>query len=329
MRTREKSTRRRWRIPVYISMLLALFSLLVTASYTWFSISVSPRVNDLNLHITGTTGMELATTPNPAEWTKSLEYADLLSQETVLRPVTWAHQENMFYAATYGFDGRLTDKWQPLSDEFNANRSDHNAFYIHTTFYATSEQNVSVSLSPAVEIQEGQMGSGTYLIGAPIWNAEELVHENGGHGAENAMRIGLRITQLDRNLSPIAETAQFYIYEPNAYNPETGEYEPTPSVNGMEHLVPEENLILQTNSTWTEAEPVQRQTIVRQLGDFTTPADLFELHAKEVVRIDLYIWLEGQDPECTNLIDEAQILANIQFLAESENHSGLVPIENE
>ena len=314
---------------MYISMLLALFSLLVTASYTWFSISVSPQVNDLNLHITGTTGMELATTPDAPEWTKALDYSDLISQETILRPVTWSEQEQLFLAAVYGFDGRLTDKWWPLSDEFNTNRSDHNAFYIKTTIYARSEQNVSVSLSPAVEIQKGEMGSGTYLIGAPVWNPEELAHTNGGHGAENAMRIGLRVTQLDLDHNPIEGSEVFYIYEPNAQDPETGEYEPTPSVNGTELLVPEDRLILQTNSTWTEAEPVQRQVVIRQLGDFTTPVDLFDLKAKEVMQIDIYIWLEGQDPQCTNLIDEAQILANIQFLAESESHSGLVPIEEE
>lgn len=329
MRTREKPTLRKWRIPIYISMLLALFSLLVTASYTWFSISVAPRVNDLNLHITGTTGMKLATTPDAQEWTNALDYADLIQGPTILRPVTWANQEKMFYAATYGFDGRLTDKWQPLSDEFNTNRDDHNAYYIHTTIYATSEQSVSVSLSPAVEIQKGEMGSGTYLIGAPIWNAEELAHDNGGKGAEHAIRIGMRFTYLDQDHDPVPDSEVFFIYEPNAYDPETGEYVPTPSVEGPEHLVDEERLILQTNSTWTEAYPVQRQSVIRQLGDFTTPVDLFDIHGGEVVQIDIYIWLEGQDPQCTNQIDEAQILANIQFLAESQGHSGLVPIEDE
>ena len=54
---------------------------------------------------------------------------------------------------------------------------------------------------------------------------------------------------------------------------------------------------------------------------------LFHLDAEEMVRIDLYVWLEGQDVDCINEIHKAQILANIQFSASGEGQSGLVPIE--
>ena len=37
----------------------------------------------------------------------------------------------------------------------------------------------------------------------------------------------------------------------------------------------------------------------------------------------LYIWLEGQDADCCNVIADAQITANIQFLAQSYNESGM------
>jgi hypothetical protein len=43
--------------------------------------------------------------------------------------------------------------------------------------------------------------------------------------------------------------------------------------------------------------------------------------------IRLYVWLEGQDVDCTNAIQESQILANIQFDAVTDNGSGMVPIE--
>ena len=46
-----------------------------------------------------------------------------------------------------------------------------------------------------------------------------------------------------------------------------------------------------------------------------------------MVMIDLYIWLEGQDYDCTNLIRDAQILASIQFESDPTGQSGLEPIE--
>ena len=46
-----------------------------------------------------------------------------------------------------------------------------------------------------------------------------------------------------------------------------------------------------------------------------------------MVRIELYVWLEGQDVDCTNRISQAQILASIQFATETSGQSGLKPIE--
>jgi hypothetical protein len=45
------------------------------------------------------------------------------------------------------------------------------------------------------------------------------------------------------------------------------------------------------------------------------------------VQISLYIWLEGQDVDCTNALEETRILANIQFDAVGESGTGLVPVE--
>ena len=64
------------------------------------------------------------------------------------------------------------------------------------------------------------------------------------------------------------------------------------------------------------------------MGRFTSDTKLFALKARETVRIDLYIWLEGQDADCTNQIgEEARIFANIQFAGTYEDQSGLRPID--
>ena len=67
--------------------------------------------------------------------------------------------------------------------------------------------------------------------------------------------------------------------------------------------------------------------VIKDLGEFTTSSDLWVLDRDEIIRVELYIWLEGQDIDCTNAIDRAQILASIQFAGDSSGQSGMDPID--
>ena len=327
----QKNAKKGFRVAIYLYVLIILLSLLTVASYTWFSISQTPRVSDLYMYVNSPKGLEIALTHDAQEWGQQLDFRDMVDETAPLRPVTWSNKEQRFYAVTYGFDGRLKDikSWQPLSDQYNANRDTYFGYYIKASFYARTDTAVKVSLSPAVEVDEGRKSSGTYLIGTPIWNAQEILHDNGGKGAENAIRVGLRITPVTEGV-PDETKAVFYIYEPNSDTHINGAdgYKPTPSIDGTPNLIDEEHLILQTASSWAEAYPVERNVVVNELGEFTTSTDLFTLQTGEMVKIDVYIWLEGQDADCTNQIEEAQILASIQFKADPDDQSGMVPIDD-
>ncbi len=331
MSKQTNASKRVTRIFIYTYVLLILMSLLTVASYTWFSLSRTPRVSDMNMYINSQSGLELSPDPAAEEWVLQLDFRDLVDVTTTLRPVTWSDQEQRFYAASYGFDGRLnpTSMWEPLTDERNANKLTLDGYYIKATFYARSGVGTEVSLSPAVEIDDGRSGSGTYVIGTPVWDAQQVLHSNGGQGAECAVRIGIRTTPVDSTGAPIGTQSRFIIYEPNSDSHIDGSegYIATPSIDGTAHLVNERDLIQQTTSVWTEAYPVQRGVVIRQLGEFQSEPTLFTLLPGEMIRIDLYVWLEGQDVDCTNVIKEAQIVANIQFAGDTQNQSGLQPIE--
>lgn len=328
MQTNDQRKGQTKKLFVLLWMILILFTLTTVATYTWFAISQTPRVSDLYMFINTETGLEISTDPE-GEWGYQLDFREMVGVTTPLRPITWSEKDQCFYAAGYGFDGRMTGTWEPLNDNQHANKKTLDGYYIKATFYARTGQDVTVSLSPAVEIEEGVSGSGTYLIGTPVWDSETIRHENGGQGAETAVRVGIRITPVDATGAPTDINSTFYIYEPNAdghIDGSTG-YVPTPSIDLTQTLVPEDRLILQSASTWTEAYPVQRTVVIKDLGEFFTEPELFKLKADNMVRIDLYIWLEGQDIDCTNVIKEAQIMANIQFLAKVDDQSGLTPIE--
>lgn len=327
MTPKKKPTR--FRVVIYFYVLLILMTLLTTASYTWFSISRTPRVSDLYMFINSASGLQISATPDAEEWKLQLDYRELVDEDTELKPATWSDKDQKFYAAEFGIDGRMTGRWHELSDAVHTNRDDVYGYYVKTTFYLRTGQMTSLELSPAVEVDEGINGHGTYLIGNPQWDSTKIVHSNGGNGAECAVRIGLRITPVDTQGVPTGETSKFYVYEPNSDMHLDGSdgYVKTPSIDGAENLVPEDRLILQTASTWTEADPVQRDVVIRDLGKFTTGTELWNLEQDDIIRVDLYIWLEGQDVDCINAIGRAQILASIQFAGDSSGQSGMVPIE--
>ena len=93
-------------------------------------------------------------------------------------------------------------------------------------------------------------------------------------------------------------------------------------------MTEQDKIIAQDAATWEESDPVLRDHVVWTMGAFTTSAELFHMEKDTMMRVEVYIWLEGQDVDCTNRIgDAAEILANIQFVGETGQHPGLTPIE--
>ncbi len=323
----EQHSVRKTLIIMLVLSLIILIPLCSVATYTWLAISKTPKVSDMEMTINSSPGLRLAWSPDAeeAEWQQQLNFLDAVSEDTILTPVTWSDKDSCFYAARFGTDGRMIDAGVRLSDEKDINSRD--GHYIKFTVYGKTTQKVNVSLSPAVAVGEGTGSAGTYLIGAPIWQSDEKSHEDGGSGAQFATRIGFKISKVGDTAD---DNAPMYVYEPNCDGHIDGNdgYKNTPSVDGTDTLVPEDRIIRQTTTFWEESYPVQRDVVIRQAGVFENDFSLFELDETEIVKIDVYIWLEGKDVDCVNAVGrKANILANIQFMADADSVSGLVPIE--
>ena len=334
-------SQRRRRI-LYIWVLIALSTLLVAASYTWFSISQRPRVSDMAMYINAPAGLELAPRYNSEEWVQQLDFAELTGETSVLKPVTWSNMQRRFFAANYGSDGRMTGRWDELNDTANANRAGGQGYYTMCTFYMRSDVDMEVSLTKATAINDDLAGHGTYVVGMPVWDSEEVAHQDGGSGAQYAIRVGIRVTPVDPETGQPNGNQEFFIYEPNCDRhvvqsegeEESGittevaeEYEPTASIDENAVYIDNAHLIRQTTSTWSESEPAQRIAVIYNMGDFLTSTRLFDIKEGEMRRLEVYVWLEGQDVDCTNAIgNEARIFASIQFNGEDQHSGGLVPI---
>lgn len=311
----------------------ALTLTVITVSVAWMSISRTPLVSKLGLTVLAENRLEIAPDKDgsPGEWDVLLDLSTILQDLSPLKPVTYSSSRNQFFALTYGEDGRGDNIDKALTDEVNANvKTDGNVsgtadgYYIATTFWMRAPSTATIALSQAKAVEEGLSGTGTYVIGNPVWNGAALQHENGGNGLETAIRLGFRCQTTDLEGKPKGDS-RFYIYEPNADTHANGEsgYIATMSMDGGEGLVSDEWMIRQTTSKWDETTPVLSSDVLYEMGEFTTSTELFDITPSTMQKITLYVWLEGQDVDCVNSVsaEPTSILANVQFTTNKENTS--------
>ncbi len=327
MHPKEQKRKKRFLIVALFLMVWVLLPLFVVATYTWLSLTKTPKVSDMEMTINSGAGLQLAWTADAPDeaWGQQLDFTDTVTNDPILLPVTWSEQDGCFLTARFGADGRMMDTGIALSDERDANGRD--GYYVKFTVFGRTDQNVRVSLTEGAATADGGGLTGTYLIGTPVWNAEKLRHEDGGRGAQYATRMGFRITKRRVDGLP-SSMPRFYIYEPNADRGvgDNSGFADTPSVDGTPHLTARERLIRQTAFSWGESTPVEHGVLRWQTGTFEGDATLFELANDEIVQIDVYIWLEGKDRDCVNAVSGALLSANLQFTAVPDGGSGLVPI---
>lgn len=320
---------------VFVAFLAAAISAsaAVTATYAWFMISRTPIVSNLDLAVASENGLEIAPDENgkPGEWDVILDLSTVLDGVVPLRTVTYSKNQNTFYAMNYGLDGRPAGATVALSDAQNANvkgignpSAEAQGYYIAVTFWMRGSSSASIRLSEAKEVKEGLAGTGTYVIGNPVWNGNAVVHENGGNGLETALRLGFRCQPTDME-GNAKGGSRFVIYEPNADTHADGAntgYVATESINGG-GLVAENDLIWQTTSSWNETTPVLREDVLYSMGEFRTNAHLFDIDSETMQKITMYVWLEGQDVDCINAVaaHETSIFANVQFAPEETNNN--------
>ena len=343
-----KKVRKKPYILFYMYLLIALLSIFTVASYTWFTLSWSPQVNNMNVYITSNAGLELAATPGAEEWTNQLDIYSTRElkkfanseERPALRQATWSDRDQCFYGPLYGYDGRLMNitrkeyddreivSWYKLEDLINANSTSYSSYYIKATFYARCGQPVDVVLAePMMVNDEGIQGYGTYVVADP----------NTGKGPETAVRIGFRMTYVDTNGTELSERGPMYIYEPNADRHVDGSTDPIKTYSIDEFMQSDPSEANDGNQEWLLVEEARliRQSFSQKdkPGEFLENPSLFALKSGEIVKIELYIWLEGQDVDCVNAMSDGvtttKIEANIQFTGSSESQSGMVPIPQE
>ena len=300
---------------------------LTAASYAWMTISSTPTVTDLAFTVITESALELAPDEGGKpkdEWGTIMDMGtgeeEDDSKEIGLQPITYIASEDAFFAYRYGLDGRidgnsrtrLTDTNGALLPEFAAEDGESGYLYICDFWIRTNASDCIVALAAPMEREDGKLGAGTFLVGEPVWDGATVTHKDEGNGAQFAMRLALRVDPVD-DFGDVDDPAMI-LYEPNA-DGGIGLTE-TKSANGNGLLQGNNPLLQQSVSTWKEATPVVKDTVLYTPGDFITEdLAMFPLKAGHARHVTLYMWLEGQDADCNQTINAGRILANLQFTA--------------
>lgn len=319
----KEDKRVRKRTLAYVWLFIGMLALLVSSSFAWFSISATPRVSEMALYVNAPKGLELALDYSAGEdgWGQTINFSELMDSETALKPVSWSDQDQCFKAVKYASDGRQTDKFKVLSDAENANTGDDDQYYTYCTYFVRTDSACAVSLAAAKELAGGLAGAGTYVIGAAQGGSGDL-------GAEYAVRVGFRIAPIDPVTGEAEGSGEFFIYEPNSdrHHDQSVQYLETASIDGEDTLVDKDHLLIQTTSSWTGGSATLDNPVIDYLGEFTTGTQMFDLERSQMARIDMYIWIEGQDIDCYALAEDTRLSVNIQFAADFSQQSGMETI---
>ena len=318
-----KDNRKKMISALYITVIaLVIFA---AASFAWMSYSSTPTVSELDLSVITDDALEIAPDVDgtPGVWSSILDLSDLSGE---LRPITFSAEEYSFLIADYGIDGRV-DFSSPIRlmelSKYNESRGNFTAadaelladyIIIYDFWLKCDASSCSVVLSPPVYRTETELGSGTFVIGEPVWDESTFLHKETGSGAENAIRIGFLVESSESD-----PTDHFVIYEPNAdtHGDDAITYSTDDGGGALEGSY---KLIRQRKSVWSECDPVLKDSVVYSVGDFMSEnCSLFKLTAGEMRHITMFIWLEGQDADCRNSISRGRVFSNIQFGADQND----------
>lgn len=298
----------------------------VTSSYAWLSISKLPSVSDISLSILTDNAILVAMDESgePGEWNTYLDLASLFEDMEPLTVATYSNNSGLLYEPEYDNDGRPSGV-SVIEDQEGYYVSAE--FWLQCTGNSTDVQLVAPSIT-----ESGEKAGGTYLVGAAIWNTSTISHDSGGNGAEYSARMAIICTKTDLDGNPIEDSVT-YIYEPNAdthINEETEEgYVVTSSIDGSATLTDEDNLIIQESVIWSEQDPVLMDNVTYSGGEFIQNPILFTMDSSSLIKIEIRIWVEGQDIDCTNAAfgAESVLEASLQFGAvdSEENSTGITP----
>lgn len=305
---KKKVTKKAKKARSVVMMLLMCILLLSAATYAWFSLSNTARVNNLTMTVSEANGLRVAldkgSTPAEQDWkgSISLDSDNGYNVLGLLKPATTANGKD-FYRPVYNDEGEVSDLTQDGVVELNKENKDPKSgktntattegHYCKYTFYMQSlKEDANVRLVAGKDLANASR-TGTYLVQKEDAQKDAKNQSN----AAAAMRISI-----------YAGDSNYGIYEPAANVEVSGTKSEADKKSGYDTKVGGELKYSTQPQNYPDGKFTG--TGATSTGNSNT---IITLKKNEATLVTLYIWIEGADPNCVNQIQLDDLQMQLQF----------------
>ena len=283
----KKSTRRTMMMSSLAMLLVAVLAL-GTATYAWFTASNKGYISNIEFTATAADGIQLSA--DGLAWTSNLDFSAFNVADTTLSPRSTNGILNNGTFVMYRADmDANTGTFTTVQD---TNGYYDLVFYV----YNSGSADVNVFLGSETTVEDGDPDHNTTLatrIGLVKWNDQVTFIEGSAEYQQNLASL----TGQNGGVS--------FIYEPTAH---ADYYAVIGAGTGLQPVDPVAIPHVIANGSCISTSPVAVQT---QLGNTTTNIGVIE--AGKVALVHLYIWIEGQDIDCSNAVASGAVTINLVF----------------
>ena len=291
----KKSTRRTMMMSSLAMLLVAVLAL-GTATYAWFTAASTGRIQNIEFSATSADGISLSKTGLPGTYKSTLDFADYYGEnaEVTLAPVSIANAANANFAV---YSGLFNEDDQTITTSV-VNTPGGSYFLMPVYVWNSGSNDINVYMSDATVEAVGSIRTDLATrIGVVAYNNT----------------VAYDTLASDSNMDTIFTAfGDSFIYEPNA------DTHLDSSVSGNEYhaviaAAASQATTGSNNHIIANGEPA--------VGGVTTTAktcgigntDMVTVPGGSVMKVLIYIWIEGQDIDCFNEIAAGHVKIEIVF----------------
>ena len=287
----KKNTKKKFRdIRNAVVMMCVMVAMMSTASYAWFTMTSSPTVTNMTMTAASTGGLQISNSENTG-------FADaIVAQDTatkILKPVTPdTANPGTFQAPVYS--GNEVVRVSPL--ENITNYVAKYTYYLHSTA-AESATELNIGIVCGDVNQVGDMG-----VSGQTSNLKGSIVRKTSTSSSDYVHYAIRVGIVPEGGSTM------YIWEPNNNGTITS---PTTATDST-------RITLEEHVSSVMAGTIDRGTVGASSLDNKTSGGLFTMTEGSTKKVDVYVWLEGTDPQCANEIKAGDLEVQLQFTVVDE-----------
>lgn len=294
--------KKKWRdVKNALVMVVVMAAMMSTATYAWFTLTGKASVTGMQMTAGGSSGLKVSATGEDGTYVEGIDLkpvADangVVPENPIINQLTIEKTANQnanksypvqFYKPVY--TGEKVTGLDPITKE--ADIQEYAAmytYYLKTDTEPKAKVGLVIGAMPDFDDETGLNANNVPNIEGSFVRATK----NDVDSAVYAVRIGLVVTNEEG-------VKEMYVYEPNNDGSAAGAKADA-----------EGEAVYATRYDATVSSDTDGNITV---GDAENSAGLFTV-TNTGTRVDMYVWLEGTDNDCTNNIKADEIEAQVQF----------------